>query len=229
MDQEKLVALLESAANVGGERTPFCAQDLEIAAYVDAALASQARLKLQRHLADCAVCNRRVGVLMQSLRDADDADPAPQAALERARRVGRRTQKHAAPRWAAAAVFVLAIFVASNFMPDTDIGVISDQAPTRTLISSPSSLQVLSPEPGIVADADELIFRWHAVDGSLHYDLRIVTASGDLVTEQRVIKFERDCIRRRRGLGFKQTVHGLRAREISGGWIPPGDLLDLFL
>ena len=81
---------------------------------------------------------------------------------------------------------VFAIFLTFNFIPDTEDGVIPAQAPTRTLLSSPLSLQVLTPEPGVVADPDELIFRWHAVDDSLHYDLRIVTASGDLVTEQRV-------------------------------------------
>jgi len=125
-------------------------------------------------------------VLMQTLRDADDAEPAPQATLEGARRVGHRTRKQAAPRWAAAAALVFAIFLTFNFIPDTEDGVIPAQAPTRTLLSSPLSLQVLTPEPGVVADPDELIFRWHAVDDSLHYDLRIVTASGDLVTEQRV-------------------------------------------
>ena len=61
---------------------------------------------------------------------------------------------------------------------------------TRSLAPSTSALQVLYPSPGMTVDARRLVVRWEAIPGSRYYEVRIVTESGDVITEQRVMATE---------------------------------------
>ena len=71
-------------------------------------------------------------------------------------------------------------------MSEVGNGAVMDPRTTRNVGATAMTLQLRSPEPGVIVKMDELVFRWHAVDDSLYYDIRIVTGSGGLVTEQRV-------------------------------------------
>ena len=60
MNQQDLIALLRSSAGPAKEQTPFCADDLDIAAFVDGDLSDEDHQRLERHLAECPVCVGRV-------------------------------------------------------------------------------------------------------------------------------------------------------------------------
>ena len=180
------MSLLQGAGPRYRDKTPFCAPDDEIAAYVDGKLKADDHKRLERHMADCSVCADRVGQVIRLLRDADSSERPSHAALARARRFSQRTKTRDVTRWAAAAAVVLAIFVVSDRMIEIDDATDPDSQTTRKVLSDASSLQVLSPSPGVIVDTNQFTFKWQAVENSLHYELRIVTESGDLITEKRV-------------------------------------------
>jgi len=101
-----------------------------------------------------------------------------------------RPAKRFTTRWATAAVVLLAVFFVSERVSDVEFGGLLESDATRNVGTVATSLQLLSPGPGVIVDADELIFIWDAVDDSLYYDIRIVTDSGGLVIEQRVQQTE---------------------------------------
>ena len=186
MNQQHATLLLQNAGRRYRDLTPFCAPDDEIAAYVDGKLERDEHQRVERHLADCSMCTDRVGLVIHLLRDADGSERPSGDALARARRFSRRTRTRAAPRWAAAAAVVLAIFVVSDRMPGIDESTSPDSQTTRRFLSDARTLQVGSPSPGDTIEADQFRFRWQSIDDNLHYELRIVTESGDLITEKRV-------------------------------------------
>jgi hypothetical protein len=54
-------------------------------------------------------------------------------------------------------------------------------------VSPPASLPlVLSPQPGAIVHASDFIIRWEAVPNAVAYEVRVVTADGDLVWHKRV-------------------------------------------
>ena len=186
MNQHDLIALLRSSASPAGERTPFCADDHDIVAYVDGSLNSHDHQRLERHLADCQVYVGRVGLLTRLVRDANEDDLPAASLIARARAHMHRRPMHSAPKWAAAAVVVLAVISVPNWGPDTDIGVEIDPRTTRAVPSVFASPQVLAPSAGMVITTDSLDFRWGSVPGSLYYNVRIVSDSGDLIAERRI-------------------------------------------
>jgi hypothetical protein len=53
--------------------------------------------------------------------------------------------------------------------------------------SPPASLpHVLFPHPGVIVHASDLIIRWEAIPSATAYEVRVVTADGDLVWSKRV-------------------------------------------
>lgn len=186
MNQPDSKSLFESAGPRYGDQTPFCVANDEIAAYIDGKLQPDDHQRVERHLTDCDVCTDRVGQAVRLLRDADDSARPSDEAMARAQRLSNRSSSRHAPRWAAAAALVLAIFVVSDRMSEVENGAGMDPRSTRNVGATAMTLQLRSPEPGVIVNMDELVFRWHAVDDSLYYDIRIVTGSGGLVTEQRV-------------------------------------------
>jgi len=94
------------------------------------------------------------------------------------------------PQWAAAAMVILSIVAVTHF---TQLGGLGNEHPmqpderkTRNVLQSKPALQVLYPTAGTTLDSRQLTFRWTEVPGSDYYDVRIVSESGDVVSEQRV-------------------------------------------
>ena len=54
-------------------------------------------------------------------------------------------------------------------------------------VSPPASLPlVLSPQPGAIVHASDFTIRWEAVPNAVAYEVRVVTADGDLIWHKRV-------------------------------------------
>jgi hypothetical protein len=201
MNKQQLTNLLSILDENAALRTPDCPGDHEIAAGVAGQLPAQARGQFQRHVADCDFCIRQVGLLSR-LHEVEPDQSVSEFLLARARRMGgsntRPTIRYA-PRWAVAAVVVLAVTFAMNWdlltAPAPEVtsagspGPVSpDTGPqqSRNLNSRLGVPQVLAPANGATIDPDSLVFQWSEVPDSLFYDVRIVTDEGDLIWQERV-------------------------------------------
>ena len=192
MNQDHLTSLLAVGAADDPKRSPACPDEHQVAGYVDGGLDETARKQLELHLADCQYCLALVGLLCQE-RDTDAIEPAPDKGVMQASTLatkGPQRRWHLAPQWAAAAALVLAVPLLLQLGRNLDRGVEGqgppDLAATRTLASTATELQVLSPGAGTAVDVRRLSFHWSEVSGTPYYDVRIVTDAGDVVIQQRV-------------------------------------------
>jgi hypothetical protein len=186
MDDRKLQDLFHRASNRTWEWAPACPDEHQIAAYVDGTISESSRDEVELHLADCERCTLLVGTLFRLEIDSSHT-PTPEV-LERARGLvdaKRRRWTEYLPRLAAAAVLVIAVGVAFNARQDPTVQSESDYRITRG-VTSPRPMEVLAPAAGAGVQAKELEVRWTELPGTRYYRVRIVTASGALVTEQRV-------------------------------------------
>jgi hypothetical protein len=178
MDRKHLISSLQSSAVDDHERTPFCPDDHDIAAFVDGALDDSARILIDRHLPDCTACVSRVGLLTRLMRD-DVADAA----------AAQHTNKKwlAAPQWAVAASILVAV-IWLGWSPQTDQPVdYQDARGTPSVLSPP---EILAPDSGVLAKREGFVIRWTEVPGSLYYEIRVVSDAGDLLGEERVDRTE---------------------------------------
>jgi Putative zinc-finger len=196
MRDEDLTSLLSRAPTSLRRRTESCPDENQIAAYVDGTLEPADAERLELHLADCDACIALVGLLGRAP-DTSASEPVADLALERARRLAptaRTRWMQTAPRWAAAAMVVVTVSALIHFSQSPDSGLESPTSPegraTRTIAPGSLKLQVVDPGPGTTMEAGHLLFRWTEVPGSRFYDVRIVTDSGELVSERRVVGTE---------------------------------------
>jgi hypothetical protein len=176
MDRKHLISSLQSSAVDNHERTPFCPDDHDIAAFVDGALDDSARVLIERHLPDCPACVSRVGSLARLIRE-DQANVSPLASAPT--RIWRQTT----PQWAVAASVVLAIgWIAwSPTIEQAD-----DYEAVRSTSSVLTPPEILAPSSGVLGERDGFVIRWTEVSGSLYYEIRVVTDVGDLLSKARV-------------------------------------------
>ncbi len=201
MNKQELTNLLSILDANAAVRTPDCPDDHEIAAGVAGQLPAQARDQFQRHVADCDFCIHQVGLLSR-LHEVEPDQRVSEFFLAQARRMGgsntRPTIRYA-PRWAVAAVVVLAVTFAMNWdsltSPDLEATDVGSQVPasryidprqSRNLNSRLGAPQILTPANGAAIDLGSLVFQWSEVPDSLYYDVRVVTDEGDLVWQERV-------------------------------------------
>lgn len=192
MNRDHLTSLLAAGAADDPRRSPACPDEHQIAGYVDGGLDEAAHAQFELHLADCRYCLALVWLLCQE-RHADAIEPVPDEGLAQARALAtKRPQRRwqIAPQWAAAAALVLAVplllQLGRNLDRDVDGQGRPEPAATRTIASTATELQVLSPGAGTAMDARRLSFRWTEISGTPYYDVRIVTDAGDVVIRQRV-------------------------------------------
>lgn len=74
--EEELNHLLKSAPTRGTQRSWRCADELQLAAYVDGTLEDESRRKFERHAADCTACLSQLSFLMKAS-GWDEANDAP--------------------------------------------------------------------------------------------------------------------------------------------------------
>jgi hypothetical protein len=213
MEGQDLIRLLRARARGIGQRGWRCPAAARIAAYVDGKLEGRARRRVEAHVADCDFCLGQVASLVRLKQTETPAD-VPERLLDRAYELaagrGGGTMR-SAWRWglAATATVVFAMVFAVH-LHEPGPPVVSPQptgapsvepsqpAPLETARSSPPSRKVrtarknmLSPElifprEGVALTPGDLEFRWKRMEGGLFYEVRLVTAAGDMVWEDRV-------------------------------------------
>lgn len=190
MDDKKLHELLRRSGSRTWEWAPECPDEHEIAAYVEGTIGDSARDVVELHLADCERCSLLVGTL--SRLEIEPAQGVPAEMLVRAERLaGARPARWSRylPHLAAAAVLVLAVGILFNTREEPPVRSEADYRTTRGPAAQPE-MKILSPTTGAGIGAEELLVRWTEIPGTRYYVVRIVTASGALVTEQRVTETE---------------------------------------
>jgi hypothetical protein len=190
MNDTKLHELLRRSASGTWEWAPECPDEHEIAAYVEGAIGDTTRDSMELHLADCERCTLLVGTL--SRLEVESAESVPEETMARAERLAGAqpaSWSRYFPHLAAAAVLVLAVGFVFNTREAPPVQAESDYRTTRGPAAQPV-MKILSPAIGAGVSADGLLIRWTEVPGTRYYLVRIVTASGALVTEQRVTETE---------------------------------------
>lgn len=197
LDRSDLPSALQSGDP--GERTPFCPDDQTIAACYDTRLAPTQQDRVVQHLAGCAHCRARLGMLAR-LAERSDVVTVPEAVLARAKQMpaGDRGLRRRWPAAAAAAVAILAVGLVltlgrypvqgpAGVEPATERG----DAPLRQLRSvepSGSRPRILNPAEGSQLEPGALEFRWTPVDGAAGYELLLMDDSGNPLLTERLEK-----------------------------------------
>ncbi len=189
-----------------GSRKWNCPKDEAIAAYVDGSVDARARSRIESHLADCGYCR---GLVADVVRMKGSDAPAiavqlKQRAVMLAAPRSRRLQWILWPAVAAGAacVLIVALWVRSPQQVSVPPPAFSPTAPAPTVIAksepapalrqpsgevernitASSHLPVLIfPQKNNVLTPQQLEFKWKAIPQSRYYEIRVVTADGDLV------------------------------------------------
>ena len=196
MDRSKLIASLGEYSPSEASNPVECPDALQLAAYMDGGLEEQQFKTLQAHIAECDDCSDVVGVLAHAGNDDSNAQ-ADALTLARAQRLGKTTRLPAyAPRWAAAAVVVLALIVVTTRGPQPEEAPLVTAPDEQQVLTNPRQLRsidraalapkIISPLEGDNIEPGDLKVQWTEVQGSLHYDVRVVSAEGFIVWNGRV-------------------------------------------
>ena len=195
MNHEQITERIRNLRTQPAASGPACPDEHQVAAAIDGELNWDDRDAFDQHVANCDYCITRIGSL-NGLRAVEVVEEVPDITLARARRLAKRTGtiQHA-PRWAAAAVVVLAMvftfgkYSNDNIAPESPASLLP---PVATVPQSrnidPDALRprILAPHEGAVIDAGKTLFRWTEIPGSLYYDIRIITGEGDMVWQDRI-------------------------------------------
>jgi hypothetical protein len=195
----------EDGGNRGfASRAWNCPKDEAIAAYVDGNVDANERSRVESHLADCAHCR---GLVADVLRMKESDSPAiplqlKQKAVALAAPRSRRMQWILWPVVAAGAACALIVALWLRYPQQvnwpstppvaTAPTVIAKSEPAPALrqpsgevernVAASSHLPVLIfPQKNAVLTPQQLQFKWKAIPQSRYYEIRVVTADGDLV------------------------------------------------
>ena len=196
MDTEKLIAAIGQSRSPAVRQTDECLPPEGLAAYVDGELRGSDRDEAEEHLARCAYCLGQIAVLSRSQEDTTTTH-VPSSVLKQAEGLGKPPQRLwiNAPRWAAAAVVVLAIGFAVERYNSAPVEPGADPAATiqddnfrltRTIDSRALRPEILAPSPNLALPVSGPEFKWTQIPGSLYYDIRLVSAEGEVVWQERV-------------------------------------------
>jgi hypothetical protein len=212
MDEKQLRNLLRPQKNLTARRSWRCPEEALLAAYAEQKLTERDRPHVEAHLADCDFCLGQVAFLLSPPETAPAAVPAGlllrarQLAETRAAVPGRPAWRWGAVAAATAGLMVIAaISLREPRAPVTPPGPsVTPPVSTSSLPAAPAAptpatsrtirkeqrkaveLQLIFPREGSVLSRSEVEFRWKSVRGSQFYEIRLVTAEGDVVWEGRV-------------------------------------------
>ena len=179
------------------ERTPFCPEDREIAEYFDGQVVEVVRQSIEHHLDNCRFCLARIGMLDRQRGEFGD-QRVPEEVLATAKKLAKPAPAWWLKRtstWASAAMVLIAVFSIMNIQktsaPTSGPGFAeefsAEQASRqlRSIDRSPLKLEVLSPVSGKSVAHGSLI-QWAEVPGHIHYDIFILSNSGDVLWTERL-------------------------------------------
>jgi hypothetical protein len=186
-----------------------CPDEHHLAAYVDQQLIGAERERVESHLAKCDSCLQQVGFLIKQSQVV--AGAAPASLVHRAEQLETAAHEDAPFGWkwvsvaAVIAIVAIGVVVSRKAQPKIEehstivataqqqsAPIIRDKAKSGAdaavrNVSPPASLPlVLSPQPGAIVHASDFTIRWDAVPNAVAYEVRVVTADGDLVWHKRV-------------------------------------------
>jgi hypothetical protein len=200
--ERRLAQFFRHRSKAGGRQHWGCPGEAEIAAYADHATTGREREKIEAHLADCEFCLSQVAILAR-IEETELAGSVPASLLSRARDlVDSRHSVSLIPAWSRVAVAAACVAVAVTLSvryahfrnpPASLVGTPSGAQPS---LQNPSAgevrggaenarLSVLFPAPQSTVARKDLQFRWKPVDGALYYEVRMLTAEGDVVWDQK--------------------------------------------
>ncbi len=196
---ERRVAQFFRLRSKAGDRRGWgCLTETEIAAYADHATTGRERNKIEDHLANCEFCLRQVAFLVQ-IEKVGLPTSVPASLLSRARDlVSSGARVALIPAWARvvamAACLLLVATVSVRYSHFRSLR--SGQKPGASPVGMPSESQsvrgtenarltVVFPSPESAVARKGLRFQWETVEGALDYEVRILTAEGDVVWEQK--------------------------------------------
>ncbi len=204
---KELAAFLRGRARKGQERSWKCPDDERLAAYADNQLEERARQGLEDHVADCDFCRGQVAFLVR-LEGTEPVGQVPSQLLARARELGAEEgYSFWVPtlRWGTAVAATASLALgAALWLGQPDMTVpptLTPEGPSpETLVAPPTPPtpaeplpsvrsrqlelvvpKLLFPAEGSVVQAGHVEFRWRGMPRSLFYEIRVVTAEGDLV------------------------------------------------
>ena len=168
--------------------TTACPDDAIIAAYFEGRLADGPRNDMHLHVADCTDCRNQLALLSR-LSAYHSAERPSRFAVARVHGLIRDRRRRVDPRWAAAAILVLAIGLAWQWRPFTGL---ADSPADQTRIVQPAGSRIgdLAPTVRPMGGTDELHIVWAPVESALYYDVNLVSRFGDLLLTQRVDSHE---------------------------------------
>ncbi len=215
MEEETLIELLRRRKALSNTPGQDCLDEAQVAGYVDGSLNERSRRDVEKHLANCKFCASQVAFLIRLEEEPLPTDVPLGLVANASQLPENRGRAGWLPvlRWGtvagAAAASLLLIF--SLILPDANrIQVTPPASPVGSepeVLSSPASepesgtpLQrrvrnqtrlslrpdLLFPPEGRVVGQEKLEFQWKEVERTLFYEIRLVTAAGDIVWEDRV-------------------------------------------
>jgi len=196
MDKQKLTALLRQNPELR-ERTPFCPENRLVAQYFDATLSVHEHRRVQKHVGDCVYCQSQLGAVERSFQD-DSCISVDEELLATAKQLAHKNParwQKIAPRWAAAAVLVMALLLTVDKnqklvepgVPAPAASLDEDNSrQLRGVKRNAINLEVLSPTQGADIKPGSLL-RWADIPGALHYDIYVLSNTGDVLWTQRLV------------------------------------------
>lgn len=187
MQNDELSFLLRQGAGDGSSAAGECPQEADVAAFFEGALEPARAEELRRHLASCSACLALVGFLGR-LADGPPPPDVPAELLSRVRDPARgasapapRRRAALAALTAAAAAVLLVVVVGDRREP-------GPPAEVRSGIELVEAPRILAPEDGALIaprSLGDLDFRWAEVPGAIFYEIRLTTADGRLLWQDR--------------------------------------------
>ena len=167
-------------------RTWRCPDETQLAAFVDGGLTPRERGRVAGHAAGCGYCIGQIGTLAR-MAAAEPPFEVPPAVLARARALAPVSAAPLGWRWG------MAVAAATGFAVILTFSVRAPRSAGDSTIEQvrkapdPSALpELLFPREGTVVERQALVFQWRPVEPSLYYDVRILSADGDPIWNERI-------------------------------------------
>jgi hypothetical protein len=189
MDEINPKELFGQAPILGLRPGTDCPDEQILTAALDGDLEGIERTTFEAHVSGCDYCLAQLGRIARLKRDVaseeiSDFTMARAQRLIRSRRVLPR-----APAWAAAAMVGFAAILTTLWFiqaPQTPEPGTIPVPEVRNIDPDVYRPQVLFPSDGAAVDLRHRAFEWTPVPGTLHYDVRIVSADGAVIWQERV-------------------------------------------